>query len=127
MKKLVALFLLISTCVYALNFSGRQTLNGLGATVLFKAPASGIYFINGVLSLPQPSMNGGTGQSRVIASITRTGFVTLYTGPTGANGFTIPAVTLATNDAVTVTLSSSASEDQKLNAVRGDVFFGNKF
>ena len=127
MKKLVGLFLLISTLAFALNFYGHQSIVNLGATRLFTAPASGLYFINGTLTLPQPSLNGNTGASQVVAQVSKNGATALYTGLAGANGFGIPAVQLVSNDSISVSVTSNASIDQGLNVIKGDVFFGNAF
>ena len=120
MKKFAGLFLVVvSVFLIAAQFSGRQSISGLGVASLFTAPASGIYFIDGKLSLPQ--------QSQVVATISKNGVTTIYVGTAGATGFGMPQVTLGTNDAITVNVSSSASVDQGLGKVKGDVFFGNAF
>lgn len=125
MKKLLGILLFISTLAGALNFSGHQSLNGLGRTSIFTAPASGSYFIDGKLSLPQPSLNGNTGASQATAVVSKNNVTVIYTGLPGANGFGINAVTLATNDAISVSITSNATIDQGLNVIKGDVFFGN--
>jgi hypothetical protein len=127
MKKFLGLFLFVSSLALALQFYGHQSLVNLGTTALFTAPASRSYFIKGTLSLPQPSLNGGSGASQVVARIIKNGVSTLYTGISGASGFSMPQVSLVTNDAITVSLTSPASIDQGLNVIKGDVFFGNAF
>ncbi len=133
-KKLTGLFLLVgSICsfVFAINFSGVQSLEGLHTTQIFRAPASGIYFINGQLTLPNASTTGNTGTSAVVATVSKNYVTALYTGVAGATGFQIPYFTLVSNDLITVGLSSSAvasaTLDQGINAVRGQVYFGNAF
>ncbi len=115
----------------ALNFYGIQSLNGLQTTSIFRAPASGIYFISGKLSLPNASTTGNTGTSAVVAVVSKNYVTALYTGVAGATGFEIPYFALASNDLITVGLSSSATAsatlDQGINAVTGQVYFGNAF
>lgn len=129
--KLIGLFFFLSPMAMALNFSGVQTLSGLNRTVVFTAPASGIYFINGYLSLPQPSLTNPVQYSQVIATVSKNNVTALYTGLPGASGFTIPFFTLVSNDLITVGLSSPSTVDSVsgagINAVRGDVYFGNAF
>lgn len=127
MKKLLGLILLISTLALSLNFSGHQSIVNLGATRLFTAPASGVYFINGQLTLPHLYTTGGSGNSAVIAQVSKNGTTVLYTGVAGANGFGIPAVALVSNDSISVSVTSNATIDQGLNVIKGDVFFGSKF
>ena len=121
MKKLIGLILFFGLVAFGLNFNGHQSLNGVGAsnlTTLFKAPATDYYFVNGQLTLPAGS--------QVVAVVSAAGS-TIYTGVTGATGFQIGHISLATGDAVTVQLNSSAAVDTGVgsNAVRGEVYFGN--
>lgn len=127
MKKLIGLFLFLSTLLIAVQFNGHQSLNGLNATRLFTAPASAIYFINGTLSIPQPSQNGGTGASQAVVTVSKNGTTVIYSGVAGANGFGIPVVSLVSNDSVSMSITSNASIDQGINVIQGDVFFGNAF
>lgn len=121
----------ICSMAMALNFYGVQSLNGLHTTSIFTAPASGIYFINGQLTLPSGSTTGNTGTSAVVAVVSKNYVTLLYTGIAGATGFQIPAFALVSNDLITVGLSSSAvasaTLDQGINAVTGQVYFGNAF
>ena len=132
--KLSGVLLLIGTIcsmALALNFYGVQSLNGLNTTQIFTAPASGIYFISGSLTLPNASTTGNTGTSAVVATVSKNYVTAIYTGVAGATGFQIPYVTLVSNDLITVGLSSSAvlsaTLDQGINAVTGQVYFGNAF
>lgn len=123
MKKLFSLFFLFTAIALALNFTGRQSLNGIGSdnyrdTTLFTAPATGTYFINGRLTLPEGS--------QVRANISKNGS-TVYAGVTGQKGFAVRALSLVTNDVVTVRLRSSLAADKALNAVQGQVVFGSNF
>jgi hypothetical protein len=127
MKKLISLLLLLSSIVaVALNFSGHQSLNGLQTQKIFTAPAAGYYFVNGQLTLPQTS--SGSSPSGVAAIVTSTASPALsYTGVSGASGFQIRQILLASGDSVSVELRSSATVDQGINAVRGEVQYGNSF
>ena len=130
MKKLFAVILFVCTFAMAWTFYGHQSLNGLGVTQLFTASNAGIYFINGQLTLPQMSQNGGTGYSKVVATVSKNYATAVYTGEAGATGFQIPQLTLAAGDTVAVTLSvtpTSVSPDSVINAVRGEVYYGNAF
>lgn len=106
------------------QFYGVQSLNGIQTVSVFTAPSAGIYFIEGKLSLPQISTSGSA--SAVIALVKKNGS-TQYTGIAGASGFSIPAITLAANDAITVQLSSSAAIDLVTNNVSGQIVYGNAF
>lgn len=106
------------------NFSGVQSLNGIQTVACFTALDAGIYFIEGKLSLPQIPTAGAA--SAVIALVKKNGS-TQYTGVAGASGFSIPSITLAAADAITVQLTSSAACDLVTNAVSGQVAFGNNF
>lgn len=106
------------------NFNGVQSLNGIQTTACFTAPAAGIYFIEGKLNLPQITTAGAA--SAVISLVKVNGSAS-YTGIAGASGFAVQALTLAAADAVTVQLTSSAACDLELNAVSGQVAFGNAF
>lgn len=130
MKKLIALVLFIATLAMGWTFYGHQSLNGLGVTQLFTASNAGIYFINGQLTLPQLSSTGGNDYSKVVATVSKNYATAVYTGTAGASGFQIPQLTLAAGDTVAVTLSvtpTSVSPDSVLNAVRGEVYYGNAF
>lgn len=108
------------------NFSGNISLNGLGAFTIFTAPAAGIYFVNGQLSLPQLTTDNQ--QSQVVA-VVKNGSSTLYTGVAGASGFQVNQIVCSAGDVISVTLSSSAAVDNvpTSNAVSGQVAFGNTF
>jgi len=123
MKKYIGLFLFISTLVMAINFSGHQSINGLGNAQLFVAPVTGPYFIKGYLSLPM-STQGNTNSS-AIALIYKNNSTEIYRGATGATGFSMTGLSLNASDSIKVSISSSATVDQGLNVIKGDVFFGN--
>lgn len=125
MKKLVGVFLAFSVLAFGLNFHGHQSLNGLNRTAIFTAPATGAYFISGVLKLPQLSA-GDASPSSAQVKVYKNG-TAVYTGVSGASGFGITAISLVPADAITVGISSAASIDQGLNVIKGDVFFGNAF
>ncbi len=128
MKKLIGLLLLfVSIIAVAINFSGSASLNGLQSTQIFTAPANGYYFIKGYLALSQPSLNGGSGfsQAQVTVSNSRVGII--YTGVSGASGFQINQMSLISGDGISVRVQSNAAIDQGINAVSGQVYYGNSF
>lgn len=108
------------------NFNGNISLNGLGTFTIFTAPAAGVYFVNGQLSLPQLTTDNQ--QSQVVATVKQNGSG-IYTGIAGASGFQVNQIVCALNDVIAVTLSSSAAVDNvpTSNAVSGQVAFGNTF
>ncbi len=108
------------------NYLGRQSLNGLQTFALFTAPADGVYFVQGYLTLPQGVATGSSAASQVQA-VLKNGGSTVLTGIAGASGFADTQITCSAGDAITVQLSSSAAPDQVINAVRGQVYFGNSF
>jgi len=121
MKKLIGLlFFFASIVAVALNFNGNQSLNGLQTTTIFTAPANGYYFVNGQLTLPPGSL-----VASVVSSTGAAGLV--YTGVSGATGFQVRQISMVSGDAVKVTLSSATAADNALNAVRGQVSYGNSF
>lgn len=137
MKKLASIFLclgLVASAVYGLNFSGRGSVNGINNPVLlFKAPTTGYYFVEGKLSLPHFSTSGGAVESRVVATLSKNQATLLYYGAIGANGFSVPQISLASNDSISVLLTSDQAAavlltgDGVKNAVTGQVYFGNAF
>lgn len=135
MKKLISFLLclpLLVSVAEAVNFSGSQSLNGLShPTLIFKAPVSGYYYVNGQLTLPSLSTNGGVFGSRVVASVSKNGATLLYQGNPGATGFQIRQISLVSNDTISVILTSdqinAISQDGVINAVRGQVYYGNSF
>jgi hypothetical protein len=123
MKKVVGLIFLVCSFIVASQFSGHQSLVNLAVVPLFTAPATGNYFIQGNLSLPQKST--GSSASGVSVRVTKNN-TTIYTGISGASGFAIPSLALVSGDVIRVALSSDATVDRGLNVIKGDVFFGNK-
>lgn len=123
MKKVIVAVLFIGSIALAINFSGSQSLNGLQSTKIFTAPTNTFYFLKGYLSLPQISTGGGA--SQVEAVVSKNGTTVVYDGVSGASGFSINALSLTTGDAIHVQLKSGAAVDQPLNAVSGQVYYGN--
>jgi hypothetical protein len=117
------------------NFTATNSLNGLQTTTLFQAPTTGVYFVNGQLTLPvlrdQPSNIGAListpeiGGSQVVA-VVKDGATTVFTGNAGATGFQT-TFTATAGDVITCILSSSANIDNQLNAVKGVVSSGQSF
>lgn len=106
------------------NFTAQNSLNGLQTTTLFIAPTTGLYFVNGQLSLPSLA-KGAVGPSAVVAVVNVAGSP-VYTGTAGATGFQAN-VSCTAGDTVNVALSSSNAADQVLNVVTGVVGSGNAF
>lgn len=104
--------------------NGSMSLNGLQQTTIFTAPADGIYFVQGYLSLPQITTD--TAASAVVA-VVKQNSTTKYTSGAGDMGFAIPQLSLSSGDVVSVTTSSSAACDNVINAVTGQVYWGNAF
>lgn len=127
MKKVLFTVLAVCSLVFAFNFNGAQSLNGLHATKIFVAPVPGYYFLKGYLTLPWPSANGATGFSQVAATVSKNGTTVIYQGISGASGFAINQFSLVTGDRVNVELRSDAAIDQGLNKVTGQVYYGNAF
>lgn len=123
MKKLAFLSLFVCAIALGINFSGHQSIVNLGVHQLFTAPASTSYFVNGQLTLPR----GDAGQSQAVVQMYKNGVSAIYTGASGATGFSVPAFPLSTGDVIAVGITSNATVDQGLNKVKGDVFFGNAF
>lgn len=128
MKKVLGVIFFLCSLALAANFYGNQSLNGLQTVSLFTAPLDGYYFINGQLYLPQIPLGSSSG-SQVRARILKNGnaVTPVYVGISGASGFSIRKLSLASGDYVTVGLESNATVDQGLNKVRGQVYYGNAF
>lgn len=134
--KLTKLFLLaifVAQSAWALNFSGVQSIVGVNGppTLIFKAPASSNYFVQGYLSLPWGSNTNNTAYSRVVATVSKNYVTLLYTGLPGASGFHLPQITLASNDLISVNLNSPLAAESVtgmgMNAFTGQIYYGNNF
>lgn len=90
---------------------------GLG-TVTWVCPAATTLLLDGKLSLPQLTDDGGSGASAALMTINQNGSP-VYTGQAGAEGFRVNNITAALNDTFTFVLTSSAAVDQLTNAIRG--------
>lgn len=103
-------------------FNQNVTIAGLNSYSV-AVPAAGVYFLDGKVQIPTVSSGGGA--SGAVVTITNgTGPVTLYTGTAGKDGFKIDTV-CAAGDVLTVALTSAASADQGLNAVKTVVAIGS--
>lgn len=102
----------------------NQNIELAGLTSVDTAvPTAGPYFVAGTLQLPRIASGGG--QSSVVVTVTnRTGPVTLYTGPAGADGFYLNTL-CAANDVIRVALTSAASADTPLNAIKTQIEIGS--
>lgn len=129
--KLAFLVSLFAQAAMALNFSGVQSVVGLNSTRIFTASPAGIYYVQGYLNLPWGSNTGGTAYSQVVATVSKNGVTQLYQGAPGASGFSLPQITLSTGDSISVALSSTVTSDSVtgmgLNAITGQVYYGNAF
>lgn len=96
-------------------FNQNVELVGLNS-VDTAVPTAGAYVVSGKIDIP--TVVGGGGQSSVVATISnRTGPVTLFTSVAGADGFTVEAL-CAAGDFLRVALTSAATADQPLNAIK---------
>lgn len=102
------------------NYNGNIVFSGLGTFSVFTAPEANVYFVDGKVSVP--SLSNGGGASSCVVLVKQNG-ATIYTGSSGAEGF-YTAFPCASGDAITINLSSAASADNSLNAVRTTVAFG---
>lgn len=91
---------------------------GLG-TLTRIAPAAGLYYISGRMSLP--TVTNGGGQSSCVATVNLNGSPK-YTGVAGAEGFSMNMV-VAAADTITVVLSSAAAPDQGINNIKSVISF----
>jgi hypothetical protein len=96
-------------------FNQNFTSVGLN-TNTFAPMGAGAVTISGKLTVPQLTDDGNLGASQVVVTVLQNS-TTIYTGPAGAEGFRCSA-NAALTDTFSVTLSSSASIDQGLNAVK---------
>ncbi len=92
---------------------------GLG-TVTVTSGIAGPYFVEGKLALP--TLTNGGGESECLVTIVQNSS-TVYTGTAGADGFKTELLCTANED-IAITLSSSASADQGLNAIKSVISFG---
>ena len=102
----------------------NQSVELAGLTSVDTAvPAAGTYSVKGKLLIPRISM--GDGQSSAVVTITnRTGPVTLYTGTAGADGFFVDAL-CAAGDFIRVAVTSAASADQPINAIKTQIYISS--
>lgn len=96
-------------------YNQSQVSTGL-TTTTYTAPFAGQYMLRGKLTLPM--ITTGSTPSSVVVTITNgTGPVTLYTGTAGVTGFQIDTV-CAAGDVISIALTSAATVDQALNAIK---------
>lgn len=109
------------------NYSQNFAISGL-ETLTIVMPIAGNFTLSGKLKLPRLSQadpsdpNYLSYPSAVVVTIKQNGS-TIYTGSAGQDGFSIP-ILAALKDSFTVALSSSAAEDEVLNAVSAVVSLG---
>lgn len=102
------------------SFNQNMAFSGLGTFALIPAPAAGVYFVEGHMSLPTIVNGGGASSALVVVNVNGS---PMYTGVAGAEGFKADLV-LAASDAVTVVVSSAAAADAPLNVIKGNISFG---
>jgi len=103
------------------NFHRSIVSSGLGTVADLKVPDTGIYFVQGSLTLPRIPA-GDLLNSSVVALIKKNGS-TVYTGAAGANGLYLELNCTAA-DELSVVLSSAAGNDNALNAVKSNITIG---
>lgn len=102
----------------AARFQRNLVFSGLGTACSIRVPEAGRYSVDGKISLSSIAQ-GSTGNSAVVAVINKNGSP-VYTGSAGSRGLYSP-VDCAANDVITVVLSSSATVDVQLNAVKSNI------
>lgn len=102
----------------------NQNLESVGLSSVDTAvDVAGPYFVKGKIILPRIAAGGG--QSSAVVTITnRTGPVTLYTGLAGADGFRVDTL-CAVGDVLRVAITSAASADQDVNAIKTQIQIGS--
>jgi hypothetical protein len=109
------------------NYSQNFAISGL-ETLTIVMPVAGYFTLSGKIKLPRLSQTDPTDPnylgypSAVVATIKQNG-TTIFTTIAGSDGFSIP-ILAALNDSFTVALSSSAAEDEVLNAVSAVISLG---
>ena len=100
--------------------STSYTFTNLGTTTLY-VPTAGVTTIVGNMSAP--SQTGGlSANTQVLVTITQNS-TTVYTGLAASEGFKI-VLLCAVNDAINISLTSSAPVDQVINAIKCTVTLG---
>ena len=111
-------------------FNQSTTVTNLQALTI-TIPTTDTYQIQGTLSLTNQvtaatqGAGGGAGTgtggtkviSQVVVTIKQNG-TTIYTGQTGAEGFSLPALSCTAGDVITITPSSSLAQDQQPQAIK---------
>ena len=105
----------------AFNVCQTGSLSGLQSTT-FYAPVAGNYFLDAKIFGPNISA-GSSANSQVVATVTQNGS-TIYTSPSGGEGFRINVV-CAVGDAIAVALTSSAAVDLPYNTIQAVLAFSN--
>ena len=116
------------------NQNQSQTVTNLGTTTL-NILTTDTYTVNVTLQIPNivptptPGAGGGAGTgsvsgtqiaSQVVVTIKQNG-TTVLTSSAGAKGLTLAGISCTAGDVLTVTLSSSLSQDQQPNAVQATI------
>lgn len=110
------------------DYSQSFAISGLSETLTIVMPVAGQFVLSGKIKLPRLSQTDPTdpnylsAPSQVIATVQKNGS-TILTTKAGADGFSIP-IQAAVSDSFTVDLTSSAAQDEVLNAVSAVISLG---
>lgn len=104
----------------SVNYFQNEIFCGLG-TYTITVPDSGVYYINGQLSLPSISA-GSSASSSVVVTITQNSTLR-YTGVAADRGFHLELPCTAA-DAIHITLTSAAAVDQGKNDIKTAIQIG---
>jgi hypothetical protein len=106
-------------------FNQNLTSVGLTTLTLTVPETDSLCFVEGNITSPTLSDDGGTAPSTVVVTVKQNG-TTIYTGLSGAQGFrTTFSGTLG--DTIQVIFASSTATDAVLNAVKSTIQFGSGF
>jgi hypothetical protein len=109
------------------NYSQNFAISGL-ETLTVVMPLAGLFTLSGKIKLPRLSQTDPTDPnfltypSAVVATIKQNGS-TIFTTTAGSDGFSIPLLA-ASQDSITVALSSSSAQDEVVDAVSAVVSIG---
>jgi hypothetical protein len=109
------------------DYSQRFAISGL-ETLTINVEVAGLYTLAGKIQSPRLSQTDATdpnysGYPSAVVTTIQQNSSTIFTSKAGADGFSIK-VSCAVGDVITVALTSSAAEDEVLNAVRCVVSLG---
>jgi hypothetical protein len=109
------------------NYSQNFAISGL-ETLTIVMPIAGAFTLSGKFKLPRQSQSDPSDPNylsyvpALVATIKQNG-TTIFTSTAGADGFSIP-ILAALSDSFTIALTSTAAEDEVLNAVSAVISLG---